>query len=147
MPDQTLINAAENLRRFQESLIPAFEEIAETFLAGAPGNASDLQTYLDSSVRVHGIRYRRRTILLAIHDMKHEHTAPQTLQKETLAYLMLLNVRPIPPLNSYRDIATALLRMEIVIRLGAPLVGEESSIARPDWSHPGPDIKGSLPSA
>jgi len=147
MSDQTLINAAENLRRFQESLIPAFEEIAETFLAGAPGNASDLQTYLDSSVRVHGIRYRRRTVLLAIHDMKHERASPQRLQKETLAYLMLLNVRPIPPLSSYRDIATALLRMEIVMRLGTPLGGEETSIAQPAWPGSGQNAAGSMPSA
>ena len=59
---------------------------------------------------------RNRAILLAIHDMKEDLEAPLALQKGALAELMSLKVRPAPQLKLYRDIATAILRMEVVIR-------------------------------
>lgn len=130
MSQNALVTAAYDVCRFQESLIPSFNEIAQTFLAGVPGNADDLQKYLDGTVEVDGIRYRRRTVLLAIHDMKHEREALPSLQKETLAKLTHLKVRPIPPLKFYRDLATALLRMEVVVRMGT-LIGQDRS--QPGW--------------
>ncbi len=60
--------------------------------------------------------YTRRAILLAIHDMKDDLEAPLALQERTLAQLLSLKVWPKPELKLYRDIATALLRMEVVIR-------------------------------
>jgi hypothetical protein len=152
MPDKTLMTAAEDLRRFQESLLPSFNEIAHTFLATVPGDGSDLQKYLDGTVEVDGIRYRRRTVLLAIHDMKQEQEAPLVLQSETLAYLTLLKVRPIPPLKLYRDVATAILRMEVVARLGTPIGRVDSdgvSSIRPQsgWQGHEPDAAGPWPAA
>jgi hypothetical protein len=48
--------------------------------------------------------------------MKEDLEAPLALQKRALAGLMSLKVRPAPQLQLYRDIATAILRMEVVIR-------------------------------
>ena len=48
--------------------------------------------------------------------MKEDLEAPLALQKRALAELMSLKVRPAPQLQLYRDIATAILRMEVVIR-------------------------------
>jgi len=126
MSQNALMTAAYDVCRFQESLIPSFNEIAQTFLAGVPGDASDLQKYLDGTVEVDGIRYRRRTVLLAIHDMKHEREAPPELQSQTFTKLTLLKIRPIPPLKFYRDLATALLRLEVVMKMGT-LIGQNHS--------------------
>jgi hypothetical protein len=106
-------------------LLSAFEEIAQTFLSlvgGVRGNGKaffSLQHYLDSSVLINGAFCTRRTVLLAIHDMKEELEAPPTLGSMTLSKLALWNVRPLPQGTFYRDIATAILRMEVVIRLEA----------------------------
>jgi hypothetical protein len=56
-------------------------------------------------------------IILAIHDMKEGVEAPPALQSKTLSKLELLNVRPLPQVTFYYDIATAILRMEVVMRL------------------------------
>jgi len=42
--------------------------------------------------------------------------APLALQETALVELLSLKVRPTPELKLYRDIATALLRMEVVLR-------------------------------
>ena len=91
-------------------------------LSGERGNGKvfvSLQDYLDGSELVDGAFCRRRTVLLATHDMKEEREAPAALQSNALAKLELLEIKPIPPLRFYRDIATALLRMEVVVRLEA----------------------------
>jgi hypothetical protein len=150
MSQNALMTAAYDVCRFQESLIPSFNEIAEAFLAAVPGDANDLQKYLDGTVEVEGIRYRRRTVLLAIHDMKHEREAPPALQSKTLSKLTLLKVRPIPPLRFYRDLATALLRMEVVVKMGTAIGKDYSEGAiRPQagWQGHEPDATGSWPSA
>ena len=91
-------------------------------IGGERGNGKaffSLQHYLDSSVLINGAFCTRRTVLLAIHDMKEELKAPPTLGSMTLSKLALWNVRPLPQVTFYRDIATAILRMEVVIRLEA----------------------------
>jgi hypothetical protein len=110
--------AAEARQRFQVSLLPVFDEIAHTFLKASHGKVhTSLQSYLDGRVAIGGGAYfTRRAILLAIHDMKEDLEAPSALQKRALAELMSLKVRPAPQLQLYRDIATAILRMEVVIR-------------------------------
>ena len=116
---------ADGRRRLQSSLLSKFEEIAQTFLnmvTGERGNGKvfiSLQDYLDGSELVDGAYCRRRTVLLATHDMKEELEAPAALQSKTLAKLESLQIKPIPQVRVYRDIATALLRMEVVIRLEA----------------------------
>jgi hypothetical protein len=139
MPNNALMTAAYDVCRFQESLIPSFDEIAQTFLAGVPGDANDLQKYLDGTVEVDGIRYRRRTVLLAIHDMKHEREAPLALQTQTFSKLTLLKVRPIPPLKFYRDVATALLRLEVVLKMGTTIGQDPSLRPQPAWQGREPD--------
>ncbi|MGA9548727.1 MAG: hypothetical protein WBS14_13755, partial [Rhodomicrobium sp.] len=105
---------------FQGSLLSAFDKIAQTFLGTAHGKVhSSLQRYLDGGVAIGGAHFTRRAILLAIHDMKEDLEAPRALQERALAELLSLKVRPAPELRLYRDIATALLRMEVVIRATA----------------------------
>jgi hypothetical protein len=127
MGDGNVVTARETKSRHQESLISAFEEIAQTFLLTAPVEEEALQAYLDGSIEINGIRYRRRTVLLAIHDMKDELEAPAALQSKTLAQLVSLKVKPIPRLKSCRDVATAILRMEVVIRSLKPAVAEKQT--------------------
>jgi hypothetical protein len=99
------------------NLLSAFDEIAQTFLGTGQGKVhNSLQKYLDGGVAIGGSYFTRRAILLAIHDMRDELEAPLALQEGALAQLASLKVRPTPTLRFYRDIATALLRMEVVIR-------------------------------
>ena len=124
MNDKEVLTEAEELRR-QSSLLSTFEEIAQTSLSlvsGERGNGkvfTSLQDYLDGSVLINGAYCRRRTVLLAIHDLKDEREAPPALQSKTLSKLELLHLRPVPQVIFYDDIATAILRMEVVIRLEA----------------------------
>jgi len=125
MNEKKVLTDIDERRRRQSSLISIFKEIAQTFLnsvSGERGNGTvftSLQEYLDGSVLVDDAYCRRRTVLLTIHDLKEELEAPPTLQSKTLAKLELLHVRPLPQVAFYQDIATAILRMEVVIRLEA----------------------------
>jgi hypothetical protein len=111
---------AESRRPFQVSLLSEFDEIARTFLKAARGSAhTSLQGYLDGRVAIGNAYFTRRKILLAIHDMKEDLDAPPALQERVHAKLASLKVRPAPELRLYRDIATALLRMEVVMRFQA----------------------------
>jgi hypothetical protein len=51
--------------------------------------------------------------------MKEDLDAPLALQEGAFAKLQSLKVQPAPELRLYRDLATALLRMEVVIRFRA----------------------------
>jgi hypothetical protein len=125
MNEKKVLTDIDERRRRQSSLLSIFEEIAQTFLnsvSGERGNGTvftSLQEYLDGSVLIDDAYCRRRTVLLTIHDLKEELEAPPTLQSKTLAKLELLHVRPLPQVAYYQDIATAILRMEVVIRLEA----------------------------
>ncbi len=115
----------ETRRPFLVRLLSAFDEIAQTYLKAARGSAhTSLQSYLDGVVAIGDAYFTRRAIILAIHDMKEEVKAPPTLQDGAHAQLVSLKVRPAPELRLYRDIATALLRMEVVIRFQAMRDGE-----------------------
>src|SRR6516164_9221538 len=137
MNDKEVLIEAEELRR-QSSLLSTFEEIAQTFLSSVSrerGNGkvfTFLQDYLDGSVLMNGAYCSKRAVLLAVHDMKDRQEAPPALQSKTLSKLDLLNVRPVPQVIFYDDIATAILRMEVVIRLEAMQAPVESKLgARP----------------
>lgn len=118
--NNTYLPVPESRRPFQGSLLSAFDKIAQTFLGTAHGKVhSSLQRYLDGGVAIGGAHFTRRAILLAIHDMKEDLEAPRALQERALAELLSLKVRPAPELRLYRDIATALLRMEVIIRATA----------------------------
>jgi hypothetical protein len=119
--------AAETRRPIQISLLSAFNEIAQTFLSIARGKVHiPVQSYLDGRVAIDGSYFTRRAILLAIHDMKADLKAPFALQETVFAELLSLKVRPTPELELYRDVATALLRMEVVLRLTALHAAENS---------------------
>ena len=110
---------------FQVDLLSAFDEIAQTFLNAAQGEVhTSLQRYLDGRAAVGSAYFTRRAILLAIHDMKEDLEAPLALQEKAILALRSLRVWPAPQLKLYRDIATALLRMEVVIRFQAMRDGE-----------------------
>jgi hypothetical protein len=132
MNDNEVLTEAEELSR-QSSLLSRFEEIAQTFLSSVSGERGNgrvftfLQDYLDGSVLINGACCSRRIVLLAVHDMKDKQEAPPALQSKTLSKLVLLNVRPVPQvILFYDDIATAILRMEVVIRLEAMQAPVES---------------------
>ena len=135
MNDKEVLTEAEELRR-QSSLLSTFEEIAHTCLSLVSGERENgkvftsLQDYLDGSVLINGAYCRRRALLLAIHDLKEELEAPSALQSKTLAKLELLHLRPLPRVTFYQDIATAILRMEVVIRLEAMQALVESKLGR-----------------
>ena len=135
MNDKEVLTEAEELRR-QSSLLSTFEEIAQTSLSlvsGERGNGkvfTSLQDYLDGSVLINGAYCSRRTVLLAIHDRKDKQEAPSALQSKALSKLYLLNVRPVPQVIFYDDIATAILRMEVVIRLEAMQALVESNLGK-----------------
>ena len=92
MNDKEVPTEAEELRR-QSSLLSMFEEIAQTFLSAVSGERGNgkvftsLQDYLDGSVLINGAYCSRRTVLLAIHDMKEELEAPPALQSKMLSKL------------------------------------------------------------
>ena len=115
----------ETRRHVQESLLPVFDEIAQTCVKIAQGRRgtgepfSSLQNYLDGRVNVGEVSYQRRSLLLAVHDMAQDREAPLALRRKALAQLIALQMNPIPKLTLYRDVATAILRMEVVMRLSA----------------------------
>ena len=114
------VATAETPHRFHIGLLQAFDEIAQGLLT-APHKIEhvSLQSYLDGGVSIGGGFFARRAILLAIHDMKEDMEAPLALQKKALAEFESLNMRPAPRMKLYRDIATAMLRMEVVMRSAA----------------------------
>jgi hypothetical protein len=133
MNEKEVLAEVEKRGSRQSSLLSAFEEIAQTFLSLVSGEwqnrkvFASLQDYLDGSVVIDGAYCRRRTVLLAIHDLKEEINAPSTLQSKTRAKLDLLHIRPMPEVTLYQDIATAILRMEVVIRFEAVQARNDSA--------------------
>jgi hypothetical protein len=109
-------------RRLQPSILLAFSEIAETYLTAMRGKRmtwetfASLQKYLDEAVTIQGTPFARRGILLAVHDMKKNMEAPATLQRTTKAQLIALKMQPLPEIKHCSDVATAILRMEAVLR-------------------------------
>jgi len=140
MNDKEVLTESEELRR-QPRLLSTFEEIAQTFLSSVSGERGNgkvfasLQDYLDGSVLISGAYRSRRAVLLAVHDMKDKQEALPALQRKTLSKLDLLNVRPMPQAIFYDDIATAILRMEVVIRLEAMQAPVESKLGAPPVQH------------
>ena len=136
MNEKEVLTEAEERQRRQSSMLSAFEEIAQTFLSSVAGEQgcgkvfTSLQDYLDGSVSISGAYCGRRTVLLAIHDLKEELEAPSALRSKTLAKLELLNLRPVPQVMFYQDVATAILRMEVVIRLEALQALDESNLGK-----------------
>jgi hypothetical protein len=56
-------------------------------------------------------------LVLAIEDMKQPIEAPQPLRSEVYAFMKLLELNPVPELKLYRDVATAILRIDAAMHL------------------------------
>ena len=117
---EELVSAAEARRRVYAG--PLFEQIAREFLETVSshqesGELSYCLNYLDDAVKIDGAWYPRRAVVLAIEDLKQQIDAPLTLQNEARAQMSLLKFNSIPELKLYRDIATAILRMDAALRL------------------------------
>jgi hypothetical protein len=70
--------------------------------------------------------------------MLEDKEAPLVLQRKALAQLIMLQMHPIPKLTHYRDIATAILRMEAVMRQSAaqaPKVPQREPVLTPASVH------------
>ena len=112
-----LVTAAEGQRC--DSLL--FDQIALGFLNTmashqGKGDLSGCLNYLDDAVKIDGALYPRRAVLLAIEDLKQPIDAPLPLQNEAHALMSRLKFEPISELKLYRDIATAILRMDSALR-------------------------------
>ena len=121
MNEQSL-TAAGAAQGFQAGRLPLFDQIAQGFLKAlanhqANGEASSCLHYLDGKVKIDGTTYPRRVVVLAIEDMKQPIEAPQPLRSEAYAFMKLLELNPVPELKLYRDVATAILRIDAAMHL------------------------------
>lgn len=121
MNEQSL-TAAGAAQGFQAGRLPLFNQIAQGFLKAlanhqANGEASNCLHYLDGKVKIDGTTYLRRVLVLAIEDMKQPIEAPQPLRSEAYAFMKLLELNPVPELKLYRDVATAILRIDATMHL------------------------------
>jgi hypothetical protein len=64
-------------------------------------------------------------VVLAIEDLKQQIEAPLPLRSEAYELMKLLRLDPIPELKLYRDLATAILRIDAALHL--------SRISRSAW--------------
>ncbi len=115
---EDLVTAAEARQRIYAG--PLFDQIARGFLESVASHQEELSyclNYLDDEVKIDGAWYPRRAVVLAMEDLKQQIDAPLTLQNEARAQMRLLKFNSIPELKLYRDIATAILRMDAALRL------------------------------
>ena len=120
MSEQSLTTAGT--QGFQAVRLPLFDQIAHGFLKAlanhqANGEASGRLHYLDGEIKIDGTTYPRRVLVLAIEDMKQPIEAPQPLRSEVYAFMKLLELNPVPELKLYRDVATAILRIDAAMHL------------------------------
>jgi len=113
---------AEARHGFCTGRLPLFDQIAQGFLKTLAGyqQSSDLFAcldYLDGAVKIDGDCYTRRVVVLAIEDSTQQVEAPPALRREAYAQMRLLKLDPIPELKLYRDLATAILRIDAALHL------------------------------
>ena len=109
-------------RRFYAGRLPLFEQIAYVFLSTVASHQKrdelfTVSKYLDGAIKIDGASHRRRDFVLAIEESKQRIAAPSDLRSEVIARMRLLKLDPIPELKFFRDIATAILRMDVALRL------------------------------
>jgi hypothetical protein len=102
--------------------LPLFDQIAQGFLKALAGHQASRDAYtgldyLDGSVKIDGTAYARRVVVLAIEDMKQQIEAPLSLRNDAYAFMKLLGLDPVPELKAYRDVATAILRIDAALHL------------------------------
>jgi hypothetical protein len=102
--------------------LPVFNQIAQGFLETLISHRGSSEVpaclrYLDGKVKIDGASYSRRVVVLAMEDLKQQIELPSLLASEAYELMRLLELDPIPELKLYRDLATAILRMDSVMRL------------------------------
>jgi hypothetical protein len=120
MNEQSLTAAGS--QGFQTGRLPLFDQIAQGFLKAlanhqANSEASSCLRYLDGKVKIDGTTYSRRVLVLAVEDMKQPTEAPLPLRSEAYAFMKLLELNPVLELKLYRDVATAILRIDAAMHL------------------------------
>ena len=118
---------------FHAVRLPLFDQIAQGFLNTlscheARSDVSACLSYLDGKVKIDGATYTRRLVVLAIEDLKQQIEAPLSLRGGAYELMKLLRLDPIPELKLYRDLATAILRIDAALHL--------SRISRTAWQQP-----------
>ncbi|MGO9483657.1 MAG: hypothetical protein ACLPX9_03595 [Rhodomicrobium sp.] len=116
--------------------LPLFDQIAQGFLKTlaalqASGEAPTWLDYLDGKVKVDGATYTRRLLVLAIEDLKQQIEAPLQLRSEVYSLMKMLQLDPIPDLRLYRDLATAILRIDAALHLVKMKVSRNTAARNP----------------
>ncbi len=86
--------------------------------------------YLDGAENIEGALYTRRSVVLAVEDLRQQIEAPSSLQSEASAQMRQLKLNPVPELKLYSEVATAILRMDTALHLscrGRPIQGTQCS--------------------
>lgn len=120
MPKQLVIGV-DARRQFCGGRLSLFDQIVRGFLQASTGcQKSGLRAvlnYLDNAVMIDSVLTTRRAVVLAVEDLQQHIEAPEELQGEVRAKIILLKLEPFPPLKLYSDIATAILRIDAALRL------------------------------
>ncbi len=115
-------SVAETREGFRTGGLPLFDEIAQVFLGTVTsrrgsGDLFACLDYLDGAVVFDGASYKRRDVVLAVEDSEQQREAPLRLQSEACSIMRLLRLDPVPELKLYRDVATAILRIDAALHL------------------------------
>ncbi|MGO9483268.1 MAG: hypothetical protein ACLPX9_01615 [Rhodomicrobium sp.] len=99
-----------------------FDQIAQGFLNAlvnhlASGEALACLDYLDGKVKIDDASCTRRLVVFAIEDLKQQIEAPLLLCSAAYALMKLLKLDPTRELKQYRDLATAILRIDAALHL------------------------------
>ena len=105
--------------------------LLNTLAVHRDGEASACRCYLDGKVNIDGGLYPRRLVVLAVEDLKQQVVAPLPLRSEVYELMRHRELEPIPELKLYRDLATAILRIDAALqlaRIGGELRGVEAHL-------------------
>jgi hypothetical protein len=121
MRKQVAVRAEANLSLYGGQ-IPIFDQIAIGFLKELSSHRQSMHAtacldYLDGKIKVDCDWYTRRSLILAVEDLKQQSEAPLRLRREVYDFMKLLDLTPIPELKLYRDVATAILRIDATLHL------------------------------
>ena len=113
---------AEARQHLYGGRLPLFDQIAHGFIKclaayRQEGEPRDCLNYLDGKLKIDGTACTRRTVVLAIEDLKQQIEAPLPLRSEVYTQMKLLKLDPVPELKLYRDLATAILRIDAALHL------------------------------
>ncbi len=127
---------AEARQGFCTGGLPLFDEIAQVFLGtltSGQGNGDVFACldYLDGAVVIDGTTYTRRLVVLAVEDLEQQLEAPSPLQSEACSIMRHLRLDPVPELKLYRDIATAILRIDAALHLTKMNKAQDSIVHSP----------------